>query len=180
MIHVCPSDRYAVSFFLCKFHARTLNFERGMYCTLLNGQANDQNSDCQCLASSLAERLRQIFYLSVANFVFPLLFNIGKIICISVSRRRSTVTMLLLMNNYVPVIGILCATIWFSGTDWARTHGDPELPHSDRMGSGRRMPGNAPQWIIDPTVATDSIPGSAMQSTTLPRDDGPFVFRHYA
>ena len=81
----------------------------------------------------------------------------------SVSRRTSVVTMLILISNHVSVIGILCATIWFSGMDWAHAHSDSlaRLPHPDRAAARREVSdgqnGNVSQFIVDLTL-TDSSP----------------------
>lgn len=183
MTYLCSSDRYSVTFFLYKFHVRTSSIKRGKYipCTLKMGSLIDSRRP----ATGLAERLRQIFYIAAANFVFPLLLNISQILCISVFQ-SSAGTMLLLVNNYVPVIGILCATIWFSGTDrvHARSDSSAELAHSERTGSRRRelfdaQNGHTPRFTVD---LTNSSPGSVMQSkppSPLPHADGSYVFRHY-
>ncbi|KIJ63528.1 hypothetical protein HYDPIDRAFT_92110 [Hydnomerulius pinastri MD-312] len=95
---------YSSGFFLYKLHSRNSKMapaRSGMY--------------------SIGERIRQIFYISAANFVFPVIFNIGQIICITTDPSYATGTMLLLVNGYVSVIGVLCATIWFSGMEWVRT-----------------------------------------------------------
>ncbi|KAI5983080.1 hypothetical protein EDC04DRAFT_1758855 [Pisolithus marmoratus] len=56
---------YSVSIFLYNLHLRTSSVKR---------------------VGGIAERIRQIFYISVANFVFPLIFNIAQIICITTDR----------------------------------------------------------------------------------------------
>ncbi|KAI6030978.1 hypothetical protein EDC04DRAFT_2922535 [Pisolithus marmoratus] len=80
-------------------------------------------------AGSIAERIRQIFYISVANFVFPLIFNIAQIICITTDRSPTIGVLLLMINNFVTVISVLCATLWFSGSEWVRTRNDPLSDH---------------------------------------------------
>ncbi|KIK29864.1 hypothetical protein PISMIDRAFT_444767 [Pisolithus microcarpus 441] len=75
-------------------------------------------------AGGVAARIRQIFYISLANFVFPLIFNIAQIICITTDRAPTTGTTLLMVNNYVTVIGVLFATLWFSGSEWVRTRNE--------------------------------------------------------
>ncbi|KAI6031171.1 hypothetical protein BKA83DRAFT_4196810 [Pisolithus microcarpus] len=94
---------YSVSIFLYNLHARTSSFKR---------------------AGGVAARIRQIFYISLANFVFPLIFNIAQIICITTDRAPTTGTTLLMVNNYVTVIGVLFATLWFSGSEWVRTRNE--------------------------------------------------------
>lgn len=133
--------------------------------------------------SGLSERLRQIFYISAANFIFPLFFNIALIVCITTNRSPYTGTMLLMTNDYVTVIGVLCATIWFSGTDWVRTRNESsaDLLYSDKMGSGRCQLSDGQNGsgirFADRSVTlrgTDTEPGSAMhlkQFSTVPNDD---------
>ncbi|KAI6135349.1 hypothetical protein EV401DRAFT_526384 [Pisolithus croceorrhizus] len=88
---------YTVSLFLYNLHIRTSSIKRAR--------------------PSIAERIRQIFYISIANFVFPLIFNIAQIIFIMTDRSPITGSRLLLINNYVTVMGVLCATLWFSGSE---------------------------------------------------------------
>jgi len=72
--------------------------------------------------------------------------------------------MLLLTNNYVTVIGILCATIWFSGTEWVRTRSESSGPNRTEM-----------RFAVDITLnGTDSDPASVMelkQRSALPNDE---------
>ncbi|KAI5986071.1 hypothetical protein F5J12DRAFT_868679 [Pisolithus orientalis] len=91
---------YSVSFFLYNLHVRTSSINR---------------------ACSIADRIHRIFYISVANFVFPLIFNIAQIIFITTDRIPTTGEVLLLINSYVTVLGVMCTTLWSSG-------GHPENP----------------------------------------------------
>lgn len=62
--------------------------------------------------STMVRLIRNIFFISCANFVFPVLFNIAQITCITIDRSYLTATLLVLINGYVSVIGVLGATIW--------------------------------------------------------------------
>ncbi|KAI5985091.1 hypothetical protein EDD15DRAFT_1654254 [Pisolithus albus] len=96
---------YSVSLFLYNLHVRTrpLKIEGG-----------------------IPNRIRQVFYISVANFVFPLAFNISLLIFVVIGIPTNPGGgLLLLINNYVTVIGVMCATIWFSRSDWAQTRKEP-------------------------------------------------------
>ncbi|KAI6035884.1 hypothetical protein EDC04DRAFT_2174761 [Pisolithus marmoratus] len=88
---------YSVSIFLYNLHART--------------------SRVKC-SSHTRRRIQQIVFISVTNFVLPLFLNVAQIVCITTSHSFTAGTMVLLTNNYVSVIGVLCATIWFSGSEW--------------------------------------------------------------
>ncbi|KAI5982517.1 hypothetical protein EDD15DRAFT_116894 [Pisolithus albus] len=91
---------YTVSLFLYNLHIRTSSMKR---------------------ARSIAERLRQIFYIAIANFVFPLIFNVAQIVFITTDRSPFTGILLIVINHYITVIGVLCATLWFSGSELVRT-----------------------------------------------------------
>ena len=89
------------------------------------------------VANTITERIRQIFFIAVANFVFPLILNIAQLICITTSRSYAVGTMFLLTNSYVSVIGVLCATIWASGSEWVRTNRTTVSENSQRSSQGR-------------------------------------------
>ncbi|KAI6152520.1 hypothetical protein BKA82DRAFT_763847 [Pisolithus tinctorius] len=92
-------NMYSVSLFLYSLHARTGSIRR---------------------AGGMSTRIRKIFYISAANFVFPLIFNIVLIIFITTTQLFVTSALLLLINNFVTVMGVLCATLWFSRSEWVR------------------------------------------------------------
>ncbi|KAI5982516.1 hypothetical protein EDD15DRAFT_116788 [Pisolithus albus] len=74
----------------------------------------------------IPNRIRQVFYISVANFIFPLAFNITLLIFVTTDHSpNSGGGLLLLINNYVTVIGVMCATIWFSRSEWTPTRKEP-------------------------------------------------------
>ncbi|KAI5998249.1 hypothetical protein EDD15DRAFT_2364048 [Pisolithus albus] len=109
---------YSVTIFLYNLHIRTSSVKR---------------------FGGVVERIRQIFFISVANFVFPLIFNVAQIICITTNRSPTAGVLLLMINNYVTVVGVLCATLWFSGSEWVRTRNEPlsdHVVHSPKSNSG--------------------------------------------
>lgn len=77
-------------------------------------------------AGGMQARIRQVFYISAANFLLPVTFSIALIILmITTTTSTTSVTLLLLINSYVTVMGVLCATVWFSGSEWVRTRNEP-------------------------------------------------------
>ncbi|KAI6113621.1 hypothetical protein EDD16DRAFT_1131459 [Pisolithus croceorrhizus] len=94
---------YSVSFFLYKLHVRTRLVKR----------------------RNITERIHRIFYIAVANFVFPLIVNVALIISIMTDPSMTTGASLMLVNNYVTIMGVMCATLWFSGSEWVRTRDEP-------------------------------------------------------
>ncbi|KAI6017460.1 hypothetical protein EDC04DRAFT_2902550 [Pisolithus marmoratus] len=104
-------NMYSVSLFLYNLHVRTGSIHRGH------------------AAGGMVARIRQIFYISAANFVFPLMFNI---VLMAFNTTIATTSQLLsigqliaLINTYVTVMGVLCATLWFSRSEWVRTRNEP-------------------------------------------------------
>ncbi|KAI6154149.1 hypothetical protein BKA82DRAFT_24212 [Pisolithus tinctorius] len=96
---------YTVGLFLYKLHVRTFIDTKGISA--------------------------KYFTSPVANFVFPLLFNIAQIILIMTDRHPAAGIVIVVINNYMAVMGVLCATLWFSGSEWVRAHSQPT--------SGRRF-----------------------------------------
>lgn len=94
--------------------------------------------------SEVGRRIRQILFISTANFVFPVLFNIGQIICITVDSSFYIGTVLLLANSYVSVIGVLCATIWAAGGDYVHRH-HPYSAGGSFVSPRRSISGNRPR-----------------------------------
>lgn len=114
-------NAYSVSFFLYNLRIRTSSIKRG----------------------GLPARIRQIFYISVANFVFPLMFNIVLIICSTTDSSYTLGVLLLLINNYITVMGVLCATVWFSRSEWVQTRSEPSSGDMLTPEVGLRRPHDA-------------------------------------
>ncbi|KAI6031196.1 hypothetical protein BKA83DRAFT_4197121 [Pisolithus microcarpus] len=76
-------------------------------------------------SGAMSARIRQIFYISAANFVFPLMFNIVLITTVATNQFTVIGGMFSLINNYVTVMGVLCATVWFSRSERVRTPNEP-------------------------------------------------------
>ncbi|KAI6035707.1 hypothetical protein EDC04DRAFT_2191756 [Pisolithus marmoratus] len=87
-------NTYSCGFFLCKLYSRSANISK-----VGSG-------------STMIRLIRNIFFISCANFVFPVLFNIAQMICITTNRSYLSTLLLLLINGYVSVIGVLGATMW--------------------------------------------------------------------
>ncbi|KAI6037721.1 hypothetical protein EDC04DRAFT_2112489 [Pisolithus marmoratus] len=127
---------YSSGFFLCKLQSTRRTSSR----LTLDLFSFPQTSE-------IGRRMRQILYISAANFVFPVLFNIGQIICITTDRSFYVGTMLLLANSYVSVIGVLCATIWVSGGHYVQRHNPYST--SSSVGPARSVGGNRPRLATE-------------------------------
>lgn len=136
---------YSASVFLYNLHARTSKIK---YCRT-------------------GGRIRQIVFTSVANFVFPLFLNLAQIVCIITSHSFATGTMVLLANNYVSVIGVLCATIWFSGSEWVRDTQRTMGPEPFQGCSNQAKEGRSIRFL----PGSDENDGYAKQSLWLVEGD---------
>ncbi|KAG6816332.1 hypothetical protein H0H93_008184 [Arthromyces matolae] len=67
---------------------------------------------------SLLAKLRGIFIIALANFVFPLFLNITQLIFIFQDRDYARGTEILLANLYISIFGVLFATVWASARAW--------------------------------------------------------------
>lgn len=68
--------------------------------------------------------IRQAFYISIANFVFPLMFNILLLTFVTTRHSPNTGALLVFINNYITVMGVLCATLWSSRREWVRAYNE--------------------------------------------------------
>ncbi|KAI6046385.1 hypothetical protein EDC04DRAFT_2598177 [Pisolithus marmoratus] len=77
-----------------------------------------------------------------ANFIFPLMFNIVLLVTI-VTEQLMTISglilLLLLINSYITVMGVLCATVWCSRSEQVKIRNEPSLR---RVGDASRKGGS--------------------------------------
>ncbi|KAG6909196.1 hypothetical protein DXG01_001710 [Tephrocybe rancida] len=71
---------------------------------------------------SLLARLRGIFAIALANFVFPLFMNVTQLILIVRDTNYARGAEVLMANMYVSIFGVLFATVWASGNAWGRNN----------------------------------------------------------
>ncbi|KAI6102959.1 hypothetical protein F5141DRAFT_241174 [Pisolithus sp. B1] len=100
---------YFVSFFLYKLHVRTRLIKRGKS---VHYSSDGLNVTMPCLDMQHAalQDVYARFYIAVSNFVFPLIANAALIISIMTDPSVTTGASLMLVNNYVTIMGIMCAT----------------------------------------------------------------------
>ncbi|KAI6027023.1 hypothetical protein EDC04DRAFT_2899514 [Pisolithus marmoratus] len=98
-------NAYSVSLFLYNLHARVQPIQSG--------------------GITISGRIRRLFYISTANFVFPLMFNIVLLIFVTTRHSPNTGALLVFINNYITVMGVLCTTLWFSRPERARAYNEP-------------------------------------------------------
>ncbi|PIL26378.1 hypothetical protein GSI_12134 [Ganoderma sinense ZZ0214-1] len=71
---------------------------------------------------SWAQRIRTLYYIAVSNFVFPILFNIAEIAIIFYDSNFFHGAMVVTVNCYVTIIGVILATIWAQGSKRGKPH----------------------------------------------------------
>ena len=73
------------------------------------------------LLGSWAERIRTLYYIALSNFVFPILFNIAELVVIFTDPNFFHGIMVVTVNCYVTIIGVMLATIWAQGSNRSDT-----------------------------------------------------------
>ncbi|KAG6834840.1 hypothetical protein H0H93_007032 [Arthromyces matolae] len=76
------------------------------------------------LSETLVSRLRGIFVIALANFVFPLFVNVTQLVLIIQDTDYAHGTEVLFGNFYISIIGILFATVWASRHAWGHNDRD--------------------------------------------------------
>ncbi|KAJ7250591.1 hypothetical protein C8J57DRAFT_676979 [Mycena rebaudengoi] len=71
---------------------------------------------------TLLSRLRGLFAIALANFVFPLFLNVTQLILIIRDTDYARGAEVLMANMYVSIFGVLFATVWASGHSWGRNN----------------------------------------------------------
>ncbi|TBU38206.1 hypothetical protein BD309DRAFT_1012649 [Dichomitus squalens] len=66
----------------------------------------------------LFRRLKTLFWISVCNFVFPVVLNVVQLVLILGNGEFERGILVQLVNNYITIIGVLLATIWASSSQW--------------------------------------------------------------
>ncbi|KAI0742305.1 hypothetical protein C8Q80DRAFT_1108373 [Daedaleopsis nitida] len=99
---------YASGLFLAKLREGRVNN------ALTRGGASCENTN------SYYHRLRTLFWISMSNFVFPVILNLVQLILAFRDKSFLDGAYVLIVNIYVTIIGVLFATIWSMGTKGLR------------------------------------------------------------
>lgn len=135
-----------------------------------------------CVIESVLERLRGLFAIALANFVFPLFMNVTQLILIVRDTNYARGAEVLMANMYISIFGVLFATVWASGNAWGRNRKQSDqsamqTTFSDSpgyIGSGTdpRLNGSKTQ-LNSRTVPMHYLNTLKDQSSNLdPNDDG--------
>ncbi|KAG6909190.1 hypothetical protein DXG01_001704 [Tephrocybe rancida] len=103
----------------------SLQIADNLYCTLfflwkLRKFYNGEHNRRPARDKTLLARLRSIFAIALANFVFPLFMNVAQLILVLRDVHYPRGSEVLISNLYVAIIGLLFATVWAGGNAWGR------------------------------------------------------------
>ncbi|KAG6909187.1 hypothetical protein DXG01_001701 [Tephrocybe rancida] len=101
----------------------SLQIADNLYCTLfflwkLRKFYNGEHNNKLTRNKTLLARLRSIFAIALANFVFPLFMNIAQLILVLRDVHYPRGAEILMANLYVAIIGLLFATVWAGRNAW--------------------------------------------------------------
>ena len=71
------------------------------------------------LATTL-KRIRGLFYMALGNFVFPVILNVVQIVLITTDRSFLDGTYVMVVNDYISILGVVFATIWTTSSQWSQ------------------------------------------------------------
>ncbi|KAJ7449180.1 hypothetical protein FB451DRAFT_1287754 [Mycena latifolia] len=71
---------------------------------------------------SHASKLQSLFFIALGNFVFPCMLSLVQLIFLFRDPNFLDGTYVFITNCYVEIIGVLLATIWVAGGQWAEDH----------------------------------------------------------
>ncbi|PFH45064.1 hypothetical protein AMATHDRAFT_10086 [Amanita thiersii Skay4041] len=63
--------------------------------------------------------IKGLFWIAISNFIFPVLLSIAQLIFVFRDPDFVPGVIVLLINDYVEIIGVLLATVWVAGTHWS-------------------------------------------------------------
>ncbi|PFH45384.1 hypothetical protein AMATHDRAFT_160210 [Amanita thiersii Skay4041] len=74
---------------------------------------------------SNSDMIRVIFWISVSNFVFPVLLSIAQLIFVFHDTSFFHGVYMLIANDYVSIVGVLLAMVWSASGRWTEEHCSP-------------------------------------------------------
>ncbi|TBU42150.1 hypothetical protein BD309DRAFT_991879 [Dichomitus squalens] len=96
----------------CAYADVLSRFVSGLFVYRLYSHIKDKSS----AQDSWGDRFRTLFYIFVSNFIFPIIFNIAEIAVIFYDTNFLHGLVVVTVNCYVTILGVLLATIWGQGS----------------------------------------------------------------
>ncbi|KAI1787118.1 hypothetical protein LXA43DRAFT_738876 [Ganoderma leucocontextum] len=137
------------------------------------GVSNDTNIS-EATKISYYDRLKTLFWISVSNFVFPVILDLALLVLAFRNPRFLDGAYILMVSNYVDIVGVLLATIWSTSTKY------PHVPQPGFTASGAIMARSRSRASPRFAVVTveeqldepdgDSIPMTVFKPSPTPSD----------
>lgn len=113
---------------------------------------------------SWSERFRILFYIFVSNFILPVIMNIAEIIVIFCDTNFLRGFIVVTVNCYVTILGVLLATIWAQGSAKGK------LPGWAGLQEGRRT-----TRMTSLQFASRQVPNAEIQMSRDGNDEFEFI-----
>lgn len=84
---------------------------------------------------TLAQNLLALFWISVFNFIFPVLLTVVLLVLTVATSAHNAIVGVEQITMYANIIGVVFATVWASGNHWAGEHLDREEGSTLRLSS---------------------------------------------
>ena len=110
-------------------------------------------------AVSYYDRLKTLFWISVSNFVFPVVLDLALLVLAFREGSFLDGAYVLLVSNYVDIVGVLLATIWTTSTKYP--------PGVGGIGGGGGPSGAAIRSRMSPRFAVVTVDGEGESEEPL-------------
>ncbi|PFH46738.1 hypothetical protein AMATHDRAFT_69230 [Amanita thiersii Skay4041] len=92
-------------------------------------RSEDHTTQSTRRRGSYASIVKGLFWISVSNFIFPVVLSLVQLIYTYRDILRGTYV--LSVNIYVEIIGVLLATVWAAGSNWSREQNERSAVSTD-------------------------------------------------
>ena len=134
-------------------------------------RADNYHPLTDCLPSaSFYYRVRTFFWISASNFVFPVILNLVQLVLAFRDPDFLKGAYVLMLNNYVSIIGVLFATIWSAGTKGISSSPHKETREAELGGALPESPrfASASDVELARVDRPESLPGTIIADARRP------------
>lgn len=134
-------DSYLAGAFIYRLRSRLKVSERGhTKGNVIRYFTPHPLTDNAVCSARLIERMRWLYWIAISNFVLPCILSLVQLVLIFRDSNFLVSTYVNLVNNYVDIIGVIFATVWSTGSNWATekglvSHHTPSSDNSDSSAS---------------------------------------------
>ncbi|EJF58933.1 hypothetical protein BD309DRAFT_208803 [Dichomitus squalens] len=109
------------------------------------------------------DRLRTLFWISASNFVFPVVLDLTLLVLAFSEDNFLTGTYVLMVSNYVDIIGVLLATIWSTSTKYAQ----PLMPGGEVSEFRTTRSLSPPRFAVSVTTVEERLDSPSSQDIPM-------------